>query len=53
MRSCKGIHFATTPSTFLLIFSTPSTTFSTATTPTGMENVKIYLAITVSVYINI
>jgi len=53
MRSYKSIHFTTTPPTFLLILSTPSTISSTITTPISTENVKIYLVITVSIRVNI
>ena len=31
----------------------PSITFSTTTTPAGIENIRVYLAIAISVYINI
>jgi hypothetical protein len=52
MRSCKGIYF-TTPSTFLLIPGTPSAVFSTTTTPAGIENIKVYLVIAISVHVNV
>ena len=40
-------------STLLLIPSTPSTAFSTTTTLTSTESIRVYLVITVSIYINI
>ena len=52
MRSRKGIYF-TTPPTLLLIPGTPSATFSTTTTPTNIENIGVYSAITIFTYINI
>ena len=53
MYSCKGIYFTAAPPTLLLIPGTPSTAFSTTATPTSTENVRVYTAIAVSVYINI
>ena len=53
MRSYRGTRSATTPFTLLLIPSTPSTTSSATTTPTKMENVGVYLVITISVRVNI
>ena len=53
IHSHKGIYSAATPSTLLLIPSTPNTTFSTTTTFTSMENIKVYLAITIFIYVNI
>jgi len=53
MRSYRGTRFAAAPLTLLLILSTPSTTFSTAVTPTSTENIGVYLAIAVSAYVNI
>jgi len=53
MHSCKGIHSTAAPSTLLLIPSTPSTASSTAATPTSMENIRVYSAIAVSIYVNI
>ena len=53
MHSHKGIHSTTTPFTFLLIPSTPSTVFSITAAPTSTKNIKVYLAIAVSIYINI
>ena len=53
MRSHKDIHSAAAPPTLLLIPSTPSAASSTTTTPTSMENVKVYSAIAISIYINI
>ena len=52
MRSRKDTHSITTPSTLLLIPSTPSTASSTIT-PTSTENVGVYLAITISARVNI
>ena len=52
MRSHKGTHSVAAPSTLLLIPSTPSTTSSTIT-PTSTENIRVYLVIAVSIYINI
>ena len=53
MRSCIGIRSTTAPPTLLLIPSTPSAASSTTTAPTSTENVRVYLAITISVYVNI
>jgi len=53
MRSRRGTHSTTTPPTLLLIPSTPSTTSSTTAAPTSTENIKVYLAIAVSVCIDI
>ena len=53
IRSHRGTYSATTSFILLLIPSTPSTTFSTTTTPTNTENIRVYLAIAVSIYINI
>ena len=53
MRSRIGIHSAAAPPIFLLIPSMPSTTFSTTTTLTSIENVGVYLVITISVRVNI
>ena len=52
MRSHKGTRSIATPSTLLLIPSTPSTASSTIT-PTSIENIRVYLAIAVSVHVNI
>ena len=52
MRSRKGTRSVAAPPTLLLIPSTPSTASSTIT-PTSTENIRVYLVITVSVYINI
>ena len=52
MRSRKGTRSIAAPPTLLLIPSIPSTTSSTIT-PTSTENIRVYLAITISVYINI
>ena len=52
MRSRKGTRSIATPPTLLLISSTPNTTFSTIT-PASIENIKVYLAIAISIYINI
>ena len=53
MRSRKGTRSAATPPTLLLIPSTPNTASSTTITPTSTENVRVYLAITISIYVNI
>ena len=56
MYSHRGTYFNapfTAPFTLLLIPSTPSTTSSTAATFTNIENVKVYLAITISARVNI
>ena len=53
MHSYKGIHSTAAPPTLLLISSTPNTAFSTATAPASIENIKVYLAIAVSIYVNI
>ena len=52
MRSRKGTRSVATPSTLLLIPSTPSTTSSTIT-PTSTENVRVYLVIAISARVNI
>jgi len=53
MRSRRGTHFITASHTLLLIPSMPATTSSTITTPISTENIKIYLAITISARVNI
>jgi hypothetical protein len=53
MHSRKGTRSITTPPTLLLIPSTPSTTSSTTITPTSMENIRVYLAIAISIRVNI
>ena len=53
MRSYRGTCSATAPFTLLLIPGTPGTAFSTTTALIGIENIGVYLAITVSVYVNI
>jgi len=53
MRSHKGTHFAAAPPILLLIPNTPSIVFGTTTAPINMENVEIYSAVAVSVYIDI
>ena len=53
MRSRKDTHSITTPSTLLLIPSTPNTTSSTTITPTSMENSRVYLVIAISIRVNI
>ena len=53
MRSRKGIHSTAAPPTLSLIPSTPSAASSTAATPTGTENIRVYSAIAVSVCVNI
>ena len=50
--SYKGTHF-TVPSTLFLIPNTPSTVSNTITTPISLENIIMYLVITVFIYINI
>ena len=52
MRSRKGTRSITAPPTLLLIPSIPSTTSSTIT-PASTENVGVYLAIAVSIRVNI
>jgi len=53
VRSRKGIYSAAASPTFLLIPSTPSAVSSTTATPTGTENVRVYLVIAVSARVNI
>jgi hypothetical protein len=53
MRSRRGTRSAAAPSTLLLIPSTPSATSSATITSAKTENVRVYLVIAVSVYINI
>ena len=53
MRSRRGTRSAATPFTLLLIPSTPSTASSTTTTSASTENVRVYLAIIVSIRVNI
>jgi len=53
MRSYRGTYSTAAPPTLLLIPSTPSTISSTAAAPASMENIRVYSAITVSVYIDI
>jgi len=53
MRNHKDIYFTIAPPIFLLIPSTPSTISNTTATPTSTENIKMYLAIAVSIHINI
>ena len=53
MRSYKGIHSTAVPPTFLLIFNTLSAISSTITTLTNTENIRVYLVIAISAYINI
>ena len=53
MRSHKGTRSIATPSTLLLIPSIPSTTSSTTITPTSTENIRVYLAIAISIRVNI
>jgi len=52
MHSRRGTCSTAAPPTLLLIPSTPSATSSTIT-PASIENVRVYLAITISIYINI
>ena len=53
MRSYRGTRSAAASSTLLLIYSTPGTAFGTTTAPTSIENVRVYLIIAVSIYVNI
>ena len=53
MHSRKDIYSTTTSPTLSLISGTPSAAFSTIATPTNIENVGVYLAIAISIYINI
>jgi hypothetical protein len=53
MRSYRGIRSVATPPTLLLILNTPSATSSTTTTFASMENVRVYLVITISTRVNI
>ena len=53
MRSRRGTRFTATPPILSLIPSTPSTAPYTPATPTGTENIRVYLVITISIYINI
>ena len=52
MYSYKNTHFTAFP-TLLLIPGTPGAAFSTTTTSTGIENVKVYLVIAISIRVNI
>ena len=52
MHRYKSTRF-TIPPTFLLIPGTLSTTFSTTATFNNVENVKVYSAIVIFIYINI
>ena len=53
MRSRRGTCSTATLPTLLLIYSTPGTAFSTTTAPANTENIKVYLAIAISVRANI
>jgi len=53
MRSYRGTRSTAAPLTLLLIPSTPNAISSATAAPASTENIKVYLAITVSVYINI
>src|SRR5882757_5227468 len=53
MRSRKGTRSIATPPTLLLIPSTPSAASSTTVTPTSTENIRVYLVIAISIYVNI
>ena len=53
MRSYRGTRSTAAPFTLLLIPSTPGAASSTTTAPASTENVGVYLAITVSVHVNI
>jgi len=52
MHNHKGTHSIATPPTLLLIPSTPSAASSTIT-PASIENIRVYLAITISTRVNI
>ena len=52
MCSYKGTHSIAVSFTLLLIPSTPSTAFSTIA-PINTENIRVYLAITISKRVNI
>ena len=52
MRSHKGTRSVATPPTLLLIPSIPSATSSTIT-PASIENIRVYLVITISTRVNI
>ena len=52
MYSYRGIRF-TAFFTLLLIPNTPNTAFSITTTPTSIKNIKVYLAITIFIRVNI
>ena len=52
MCSCRGIRFAAL-FTLLLIPGTPSAVFGTTATPTSMENIGVYLAIAIFIYVDI
>ena len=53
VRSCRGTYSTATSFTLLLIPGTPGTTSSTTTTSAGMENIRVYLAITFPTHVNI
>ena len=53
MRSYRGTRSTVAPPTLLLIAGTRSTASSTAAAPASIENVGVYLAITVSARVNI
>jgi len=53
MRSRRGTCSAAAPFTLLLIPGTPSAASGTTTAPAGTENVGVYLAIAISVRVNI
>ena len=52
MYSCRGIRSAASL-TLLLIPGTPNTAFSTTATLAGMENIGVYLVITISACVDI
>ena len=52
MRSRRGIRSAAF-FTFSLIPSTPGTVSGITATPTGIENIGVYLAITISIRVDI
>ena len=53
MRSRRGTYSIVAPFTLLLIPRTSSAAFSTTTTPTSIENIRVYLVIAVSARVNI
>jgi hypothetical protein len=53
MCSYRGIYSAATSFTLLLIPGTLSITLSTTAAPANIKNIRVYLAITIFIYINI